>query len=303
MTQRKLILLGSIAVLALVYAVQLIIDMRDPVRLHSIPERSSPDTLILSRPGAEPVTLVRDKSGERWRIGENGFPADPMRVNSLLETVSSIRELARVSDGRDYERYGLDETAVTVLEARQGDRLVRRLEAGKAASSWAQTYARIDGKAPVYLVSGSLGSTLNVSASDLRDRQLWRLEATDLTTLEATGTDPGQTYRLERSTDTWRVFTPEGGVHTADPAALASRINAVLNLRAESFAEEIPLPIENRLASFTIRTSDTGYRLFIHERDPEKGYLCTASAWPWAFYLREASVTPLLAGYKGLISQ
>jgi len=302
MTRRKIILLSSIAVLATVFTVQVLLDNRDPVRVHSIPERSTPDTLILTRPGVEPITLVRDESElERWRIKDSGFPADPMRVRGLLDAISSIREIARVSDGRGIERYGLDEASVTVLEAWRGDTLVRRLEAGNAAPSWAQTYARIDSKPSVLLVAGALGSTLNITPVDLRDRQLWQLEPTDLAGIESTGKDSGQSFVLKKIDTNWQLVTPDGRTFETDPETLATWMNNFVSLRADSFAEDVPMPVEGQLASFTIRTGDSGYRLFIHSRDEEKGYLCTASVWPWPFYLRDATVGPMLSGYAGLV--
>ena len=113
--------------------------------------------------------LSLKKENEKWLV-EN-FPAMENRANRIVNSVNEIKILSTVSyDLSDLERYGLnDENAVKVV-ASYGGKVERTLYVGKDSVAGSQCYVRLDDEKKIYLAQGSLKSTFEVSADEIKEK-------------------------------------------------------------------------------------------------------------------------------------
>lgn len=162
---RKIVLLAAIAVLAVVYAVQLLTSARTNVKIVSV---DSDITRIKISGAVNELTL--EKEGDAWFAGAEKNPCQAGKINAMVNAVSEIKVLGNVASGSesDSERYGFD-SAVTV-EAYSGDKLLRTLSIGKITATGSQCYVRIDGKNAVLLAQGALRSSFEVSFDDIKEK-------------------------------------------------------------------------------------------------------------------------------------
>ena len=105
---RKIVLLSSIAVLLVIYILQISFLGRSKVK--TVYTNEEIDSVEITKNGGHILSLK--KENEKWLV-EN-FPAMENRANRIVNSVNEIKILSTVSyDLSDLERYGLtDENAV-----------------------------------------------------------------------------------------------------------------------------------------------------------------------------------------------
>ncbi|MGN0729868.1 DUF4340 domain-containing protein [Treponema sp.] len=160
---RKIILLSSIAFLLAVYIFQL--AFLGKTKIKTVVFDGDIDAVEITKNGFHILSLK--KENENWLADD--LPAMENRVNRIVNSINEIKILSTVSyDFSDLERYGLtDENAVKVV-AFSGGKEVRTLYAGKDSAAGSQCYVRVDDDKKIYLVQGTLKSTFEVSAEDLK---------------------------------------------------------------------------------------------------------------------------------------
>jgi hypothetical protein len=118
-------------------------------------------------------TIVLRKDAGSWTLPPRGYPAHRGRVTRMLRAVGDLQLSALVSQSKHYERYGLDQKQAIQVTARdRQDRILRRFEVGKTASTSQGTYVRLTDDPNVYLTQSNLRSALDVDASSLQDKQV-----------------------------------------------------------------------------------------------------------------------------------
>ncbi len=162
---RKIALLSAIAVLLVVYILQVSVLGRTKVKTVFTAEEI--DSVEISKNGGHILSLK--KENEKWLVED--FAAMENRANRIVNSVNEIKILSTVSyDLGDLERYGLnDENAVKVV-ASSGGKVMRTLYVGKDSVAGGQCYVMLDGEKKIYLAQGSLKSTFEVSADDLKEK-------------------------------------------------------------------------------------------------------------------------------------
>lgn len=162
---RKIILLSSIAVLLVIYIFQ--ISFLGKSKVKTVYTKEEIDSVEVTKNGEHILSLK--KENEKWLM-EN-FPAMENRANRIVNSVNEIKILSTVSyDLSDLERYGLtDENAVKVV-ASSGGKVERTLYVGKDSVAGSQCYVRLDDEKKIYLAQGSLKSTFEVSADEIKEK-------------------------------------------------------------------------------------------------------------------------------------
>lgn len=166
MKTRKTVLLISIAVLAIIYAVQLAVTSRSPVKTLRLKDKI--DSLTIEN-GEEKILLSLD--GGLWYLGEEKIAAEDSKVIELVDAISSIKSLGIVSRSTaeaELERYGLADVTTMTVTAQKNGKTVRTLKIGKNASGSASTYIQLDGSSETLLATGSIRSKFEVKAEDLK---------------------------------------------------------------------------------------------------------------------------------------
>lgn len=162
---RKIVLLSSIAVLLVIYILQISFLGRSKVK--TVCTNEEIDSVEITKNNGHILSLK--KENEKWLV-EN-FPAMENRANRIVNSVNEIKILSTVSyDLSDLECYGLnDENAVKVV-ASYGGKVERTLYVGKDSVAGSQCYVRLDDEKKIYLAQGSLKSTFEVSADEIKEK-------------------------------------------------------------------------------------------------------------------------------------
>lgn len=174
---RKAALLGAIALLAVAYIAQIVLDGRSGARTL---KAEGIDSLVVEKPDGSSYSL--SKTGDVWTVGSadgstDRVPADQAKAAAFASALESVRVLGVVSSGGDAVRFGFAESrdggsaaANLQITASAKGKKVRTLVAGKAASVPSQTYVRADGSSDVLLVSGDYLARFNIALDDLKQK-------------------------------------------------------------------------------------------------------------------------------------
>lgn len=163
---RKVVLLSVVAVLAVVYAVQLVSEARTNVKI--VMTDGDIDFVLINNNG---TMLSIAKENDSWFVGESKVPCQLNRANGIVNAVNEIKVLGTVSSGSaaDNERYGFD--GAIIVEAYGATKLLRRIVVGKNTATGSQCYARLDDKSSIYLVQGALRSTFEATEDDIKEKK------------------------------------------------------------------------------------------------------------------------------------
>ncbi|NOZ69878.1 MAG: DUF4340 domain-containing protein, partial [Deferribacteres bacterium] len=112
-------------------------------KLPEAPEIATDDItrITIKKKGSETVLV---KEGDRWLVGEKRYPADEKKVKDMLKGISGLTLTALASESKNYAVYELDDKNRIEVSAYKGDRLLRRLNIGKPASSYRFTFVMLD---------------------------------------------------------------------------------------------------------------------------------------------------------------
>ena len=162
---RKLILAGSVAVLALIYIVQVIAGSRSSVKDFVIDKTF--DTIEISSSENGNVNLKR--YGDFWKV--NDEEADSAKAKAISDSLISIKTLSVISksSGEDaIERYGFTDSQKITVKVSDNGKEYLNLEIGKDAANGQQNYIRVNGKSEIYLASGALRQKCSVKTDELK---------------------------------------------------------------------------------------------------------------------------------------
>ena len=167
---RKIILLSAIAVLTLIYALQLIGEKKNAVRDEAL--KLEADTIEVKLADGGFYTLK--KEGDAWLFAwENQTPqnADTYAAREICDAVQKVRVLGKVGSLEAAERFGLDTAHALEVRALKDGKELRTILVGKTAGTSMQTYAVLDKSQTVLLAAGDLQSTFSKTAEDLKERK------------------------------------------------------------------------------------------------------------------------------------
>ncbi len=173
MTKRKIILLSTIAILSIIYIVQITQSTQSSVESISF-EGDVTGIRITQKDGSQavftkqvvPSTTEGVDNQERW-ILQNGQEVESFPLTRMAGDLQSIRVLGKVANASNAERYDLENGKALIVEALNGQEVLRTLTIGKASTTSSQTYAIIDNANDIVLVSGDLNAVFGKSIDEL----------------------------------------------------------------------------------------------------------------------------------------
>lgn len=161
---RKIILAGTVVLLAIIYIIQSVLSSRSNEKIFKIEKPF--DTILISSEENGNLELKRD--GNFWKIdGEDVDENRAERLNNAVKEIKTLGIVAKSSDESSIERYGFsDSQKITIKVSGEGSELLT-LEIGKDAAGGQQNYVKLGGKSEIYLASGALKSTFNVKKDEI----------------------------------------------------------------------------------------------------------------------------------------
>jgi hypothetical protein len=120
------------------------------------------------------ISLQRD--GERWIILPQKYPADGTQVKEMVDAIGSPALTALASESKSYSIYELDEGRKIAVTIYKGGDALRKVDIGKAASSFSHTFVKIDDDHRVYHARGNLKNTFDKDVPALRDKKVMKID-------------------------------------------------------------------------------------------------------------------------------
>lgn len=161
---RKIILLGAVVVLALVFAVQTIVSSRSSEKVFKFDGDFDTISIFSEENGA--LELKRD--GNIWKTGDEEIEENRAeRFVSALKQVKTLGIVSKSGDENVFERYGFSGSQKISVNAGEAGKNLVSLEIGKDAAGGQQNYIKLNGSKEIYLASGALKSTFNIKKDEI----------------------------------------------------------------------------------------------------------------------------------------
>ncbi len=161
--------------------------------LPQLPSISVQEADTIAIHGGRSLTL-RQSNGT-WRIKDQGYEADGEKVREMLRKAAEPKITALVSEAGDDARYHLEgERRIEVRVLRDGA-TVRELYLGKSSGEVNNTYIRLPGDQNVYMAETDLRGAFEVTASELRDKTVFRIDSGNVASLRVASENATRRFR------------------------------------------------------------------------------------------------------------
>jgi hypothetical protein len=179
-------------------------------------------------------TVLR-KTGDAWRIVEPlEVKADDGEVTGIVSNLASL-EIQRVveENATDLAQFGLATPRIEVGFKTAGQAEASRLLLGDTNATGGEIYAKLPGRARVFLVSSFVESTFNKGTFNLRDKTILTFDRSKVDSLEIVTKD--QRLAFAKAGEGWRLTSPVDA--RADAGQVEGAIGSLQTLAMKSVAE------------------------------------------------------------------
>jgi Domain of unknown function (DUF4340) len=185
--------------------------------------------LTLAQKGADPVTLVKAKTG-KWQITEpNALGADQDAVASVLSALSDLSADRVVEDKvSDVKQYGFEPPAVEV-NVTENDHKTEKLLVGDDTPAGGDVYAMLGGDPRVFTFASYNKNSLDKGLNDLRDKRLMTVDSDKVSRVELL--KKAQDIEFGRTKDRWQIQKPRP--LRADGLAVSDLLRNITNARMD----------------------------------------------------------------------
>jgi len=178
--------------------------------------------------------FMAEKSGGKWRLVEPlEDEAETSSINKILNKVRNTRARKFVDeDPTNLGKYGLKRPLATFSVYLVPNDAKKTLLIGKRTKD-GKYYAKDEGRKPVFLIDSTTVKQLNVTADELRSKDVVTFTTTDANRLELTYKDR-RLVAVKDTTNTWKIVEPEQRL--AKSWKIASIFSALNSAKVQSFA-------------------------------------------------------------------
>ncbi len=267
--------------------------------------------IIIKKTDGE-ITLV--KENDKWLIGNEKFPSNKDKINNMIEEITGFSLTALVSESKNYDMYELDKDKKIELEVLSGDKILRKIDIGKPASSYRHTFVRLDKDDKVYQANRNFKNVFDNKISDLRDKLVMHFEENitelvlndskkEMKILKKTpGTAKADTTRQQdagkAAAQVW-LTDKNGKVKEREIEAL---INNLKNLNCDDFITD---QTKDDFKKFIYKINLKGnksYTISIYEKKDNR-YIAVSSENNYPFYIQEWSAKNLIKELDSIVEK
>ena len=190
------------------------------------------------------------KDGGEWSL-KKPFEAgvETTEMNSFLSEITSAEADEFVSEtADDPAKYGLDSPKIT-LTAQLNDGSERTISAGEKDDNH---YAKANTRSQIFKISSSLYDKLNIKASELRNKEMFKLDKDNLSKIEI----KNKNLKLvaEKNGDKWTIKEP---TDKKDKDAPTFRVINPFETKAEEIVESPSSDVRAKLAKPAVESTLT----------------------------------------------
>ena len=273
--------------------VQCALSTRDSAKMFEF--KDTPDSIVIS--GTKGTANIVCENGS-WFVGDKKYPANESSIDSIIETISSIRALDKVgtvNSDAAVERYELNEGKKLTVTASKDGKVLRSIEIGKDATASSQGYITVDGGKDIYLASGNLKILLDKSVDELRSRVVWSFEKADINSVTIEPVDGAAWSVSKMGTGDDVVWNASGVTIDVDAAKATEWFNGLATISTPVWYGEGEELGGNKIVSAKIGVGFNTASIDIYEipavgEDGKAKYWATCSETPYTFELANYAV-------------
>ena len=189
--------------------------------------------------------VVLEKHGDKWELTKPvDAPANQTNVKSVVDNLKELKVADRATQGADEEskkRYDLmPDKAIHVIAFKGADKKVDRTFGKSGGLGDAMMIA---GNPDIYLVTGYSSWMYGREPKDWRNREMFKLEDADITSLELTGKNGDFVFskgEKDGGGTEWAGLHDKKPIPSFDTQKATTVVNAFKNLMAEDFGDGKP---------------------------------------------------------------
>ncbi|HRD02321.1 MAG TPA: DUF4340 domain-containing protein [Candidatus Saccharicenans sp.] len=217
---------------------------------------SDVEKLQLTGPGQTSITIKKDEQ-DNWQIIEPLVAqADSYEVNSLLETLASLR-IEHVVDSQpaDLKEYGFTQKEIKIWLKEQNEPVV--ILTGMDSPLDGTLYARRGDESKVVLLPGYVKSSLDKNLFDLRNKQIIEFDPNEVQSIEFRSKEIA--WKLAKKEDGWYLVSPVEAL--ASSSRVDSMLYSISTIKAKDYLAEEKSPED--LKSYGLDQPEYSLRLVL----------------------------------------
>lgn len=137
------------------------------------------------------------KKGDGWVLSDKEYLADKSKIDNILDAIRKIELTALVSENKDLARYELDPANKISVQAKKEEKLLRKLDVGKTATTYNHTFVRLEGDDKVYQAKGDFKPYFDKTIAQLRSKAVLSLNPEEIKTILISKNEITQTFIQE----------------------------------------------------------------------------------------------------------
>jgi len=206
-------------------------------------DASQVTSLILEKKEGAIKFTRKDK---QWFLTDKEYPADQALVDSMLDTLRTLKLSALVSEKQDLKRYELNDENRILVKAMKEEDSVFEFVVGKTAPTQNHSFVMIKNDKNIYQANGNLKSNFDRMVEDFRDKKVMEFKEASLkkVTLEKDGksrTLIPQEIKKETEKDkgkTMAIWTSEDGA-SVDNQAVSTLLSTLTFLKCQKYLDSL----------------------------------------------------------------
>ena len=186
------------------------------------------------------------RKDKQWFLTDKEYPADQALVDSMLDTLRTLKLSALVSEKQDLKRYELNDENRILVKAMKEEDSVFEFVVGKTAPTQNHSFVMIKNDKNIYQANGNLKSNFDRMVEDFRDKKVMEFKEASLkkVTLEKDGksrTLIPQEVKKETEKDkgkTMAIWTSEDGA-SVDNQAVSTLLSTLTFLKCQKYLDSL----------------------------------------------------------------
>ena len=237
-------------------------------------ENSAINRIVLTTSGN---SIELNKKDDKWYLGPQAYLANSIKVNNMVKAAADLTVTALVSESKSYQRYDLDETKKTNLQAMNGKETLRNVDIGRVAPTQQHTFVKLDGDDNVYHARGNINRTFNHTLADLRDQTVLSFEKDAVDTLsirkgdhtlsltkKETPPEEGKDGEAKPGAKSKTAWLDADG-QAADNAAVKSLLNSFGNLKCNGYmADDVKQNLKEATWTVSFKAGEKTHSLSLY---------------------------------------
>ncbi|WP_028972436.1 DUF4340 domain-containing protein [Spirochaeta cellobiosiphila] len=280
MKLKEIIIIAVIALAAVLYLV-----LRPSGRIsYDMPDwdKYSKDDVSEISYGPKDSLTVLTTNGDSW-ILPTQKKITTTKMNRIIESVTALKILDKLSDTDNYKRFQLDEEQGTIVKVTAGDKS-QELIFGKGTPNGGGTYVRFPNQKGVFSVSGDFESLFPKDPSDLRDKRVLTFDKSKISSISLMRGEEG--IMLNKNDDKWYT----DGTEFAESDKLETSLGTLGQLNCTSYLDDT----NSGTPTLEVQFEGDGTKSLTVYNETDEGYVASSSDVTDSFVMPKYLVEDLL---------